>query len=72
MVRFLQTVQISKNLAQISSRPKTRVPGPPFQVAVAFRKGKSPAISGKTRLVKYYFIWPDKWPYKWPNWGYNP
>ena len=23
-------------------------------------EGKSPAISGKSRLVKYYFIWPDK------------
>ena len=22
-------------------------------------KGNSPAISGKSRLVKYYFIWPD-------------
>ena len=22
-------------------------------------EGKSPKISGKSRLVKYYFIWPD-------------
>ena len=25
----------------------------------SFLEGKSPAISGKSRLVKYYSIWPD-------------
>ena len=41
----------------------------PFQVA---EKG-NPIISGKSRLVKYYSIWPDPWwshnvhPYQWPQ-----
>ena len=44
---------------QISSRvPKTRPISP--KSFFAFSKGNgTPAISGKSRLVKYYSIWPD-------------
>ena len=38
-----------------SHRDLTR-PGPPKG---SLLEGKSPAISGKSRLVKYYAIWPD-------------
>ena len=31
-------------------------PGPPKG---SFLEGKSPTISGKSRLVKYYSIWPE-------------
>ena len=33
--------------------------GPPKNVAFWFREMGNPAISGKSRLVKYYVIWPD-------------
>ena len=41
------------------ARDLIRFPGP--LISVAFWEGKSPAISGKSRLVKYYSIWPDIW-----------
>ena len=31
----------------------------PFTPKGGVLEGKSPAISGKSRLVKYYSIWPD-------------
>ena len=45
------------NSGQIRSRPKTR----PKPQKVAVLEGESPAISGKSRLVKYHSICPDEW-----------
>ena len=42
---------------QIRSRPHTG-PWAPKKVAV-WKGNGTPAISGKSRLVKYYSIWPD-------------
>ena len=42
---------------QIISRPHTT--DFPQKVAFVWKGNGTPKISGKSRLVKYYFIWPD-------------
>ena len=44
-----------------SSRPKTRPSFTPQMVVVNSKGNGTPKISGKSRLVKYYSIWPDTW-----------
>ena len=57
------TNQLNMFWCKISSRPKTRPGFPPQKVAVWKRNGTL-KISEKSRLVKYYSIWPHGWKYE--------
>ena len=47
--------RVSESSGQISPRPHTT----DFPQMVVIVREMGPLISGKSRLVKYYFIWPD-------------
>ena len=59
--QVMKAITSSISLVKLA-RDLIRFPGP--LISVAFWEGKSPAISGKSRLVKYYSIWPDIWTLK--------